>query len=64
MVFPPTSLYRIISHTIPTAIAAHTLNQILECLSYSLLFRALAGLSFMAGLRLWLVKPHAVGSAQ
>jgi hypothetical protein len=61
IVFPATSLYRIISHTIPTAIAAHTLNRILLLSVYSLLFSALAVLSFVAGLRLWLVKPHAVG---
>jgi hypothetical protein len=61
VVFPATSLYRIISHTIPTAIAAHTLNRILLLSVYSLLFSALAVLSFVAGLRLWLVKPHAVG---
>ncbi len=64
VVFPATSLYRIISHTIPTAIGAHTLNRIVLLSVYSLLFSALAVLSFMAGLRLWLVKPHAVGFAR
>jgi hypothetical protein len=64
VVFPATSLYRIISHTIPTAIAAHTLNLIVLLSVYSLLFSALAVFSFMAGLRLWLVKPHAVGLAR
>ena len=64
VVFPATSLYRIISHTIPTAIAAHALNRIVLLSVYSLLFSALAVLSFMAGLRLWLVKPHAVGLAR
>jgi len=59
--FPATSLYRIISHTIPAVIAAHTLNRILLLSVYSLLFSALAVLSFVAGLRLWLVKPHALG---
>ena len=62
--FPATSLYRIISHTIPTAIAAHTLNRVLLLSVYSLLFSALAVLRFVAGLRLWLVKPHAVGFAR
>lgn len=62
--FPVTSLYRIISHTIPTALAAHTLNRILLLSVYSLLFSALAISGFMAGLRLWLVKPHAVGFAR
>jgi hypothetical protein len=61
IVFPATSLYRIISHTIPTVIAAHTLNRILLLSVYSLLFSALAVFSFVAGLRLWLVRPHAVG---
>jgi hypothetical protein len=64
VVFPATSLYQIISHTIPTAIAAHTLNRILLLSVYSLLFTALAALSFVAGLRLWFVKPHAVGFAR
>ena len=66
IVFPATSLYRIISHTIPTAIAAHTLNPILLLSVYSLLFSDLAVASFVAGLRLWLVivKPHAVGFAR
>lgn len=64
IVFPSTSLYRIISHTIPTAITAHALNRKLLLSVYSLLFSALAVLSFMAGLRLWLVKPHAVGFAR
>jgi hypothetical protein len=64
IVFPVTSLYRIISHTIPTVIAAHTLNRILLLSVYSLVFSALAVLSFVAGLRLWLVKPHAVGLAR
>jgi len=62
--FPVTSLYRIISHTIPTVIAAHTLNRILLLSVYSLVFSALAVLSFVSGLRLWLVKPHAVGLAR
>jgi len=61
VVLPATSLYRIISHTIPTAIAAQTLNRILLLSVYSLLFSALAVLSFVAGLRLWLVKHHAIG---
>jgi hypothetical protein len=64
IVFPATSLYRIISHTIPTAIVAHTPSRILLLSVYSLLFSALAVLSFAAGLRLWLVKPHALGFAR
>jgi hypothetical protein len=64
IVFPATSLYRIISHTIPTAIAADTLNPILLFSVYSLLFSGLAVASFVTGLRLWFVKPHAVGFAR
>lgn len=60
IVFPATSLYRIISHTILTAITARTLNRIVLLSVYSLLFSTLAVFGFMAGLRLWLVKPHAV----
>jgi hypothetical protein len=48
IVFPATTLYRSISHTIPTAIAAHTFNRIVLLSAYSLLFSALAVLSFMA----------------
>ena len=64
IVFPATSLYRIISHTISTAIAAHTLNGVVLLSVYSLLFGGLGVLSFVAGLRLWLVKPRAVGFAR
>lgn len=64
IVFPATSLYRIISHSIPTAISAHSLNRILLFSVYSLLFSVLAVWSFVAGLRLWLVKPHAVAFAR
>jgi hypothetical protein len=64
IVFPATSLYLIISHTIPRAIAAHTLSRIVLLSVYSLLFSALAIFGFVAGLRLWLVKPHAVAFAR
>lgn len=64
IIFPAASLYRVISHTIPMAFAAHTLNRILLLSIYSLLFSALAVLSFVAGLRLWLVRPHAVSLAR
>jgi hypothetical protein len=64
IVLPATSVYRIILHSIPMAIAAHTLNRTVLLSVYSLLFSALAVLSFMAGLRLWLLKPHAVAFAR
>jgi hypothetical protein len=64
IVLPATSFYLIISHTIPTLITAHTLSRIFLLSVYSLVFGALAVLSFAAGLRLWLVKPHAVGFAR
>jgi len=64
IVFPATSLYPIISHTVPTGIAVHTFNRMVLLGVYSLLFSALPVLSFMAGLRLWLVKPQAVGFAR
>lgn len=64
IVLPATSLYRIISHTIPTTISAHTFSRTLLLSVYSLVLSALAALSFAAGLRLWLVKPHAVGFAR
>jgi hypothetical protein len=64
VVFPATSLYHIISYAIPSALAAHTFNRIVLLSVYSLLFGAVAVFSVMAGLRLWLVKPRAVGFAR
>ena len=64
IVHPATSLYRIFSHTIPTLIASHSFSRILLLSVYSLLFGVIAVLSFVAGVRLWLVKPHAVAFAR
>jgi len=61
---PATSLYRIFSHTIPTVINAHAFSRILLLGVYSLVFSTVAVLSFVAGVRLWLVKPNAVGFAR
>jgi hypothetical protein len=64
IVYPATSLYRIFSHTIPTLFAAHSFSRILLLSVYSLLFSVIAVLSFVAGVRLWLVKPQAVAFAR
>lgn len=64
VVYPTTSLYRIFSHSIPTAFAAHALSRILLLTVYSVLFGAVAVFSFITGLRLWLVKPNAVDLAR
>jgi len=62
--YPALTLYRIFSHTIPSLIAAHALNRILLLSVYSLVFIAMSGLSVVAGVRLWLVKPDAVRFAR
>lgn len=64
VVYPATSLYRIFSHTIPTVFAAHAPSRILLLSVYSLVFSAVAVLSFVTGVRLWLVKPNAVDFAR
>jgi Protein of unknown function (DUF2569) len=63
-VYPATSLYHIFSHTIPTIITIRALNRIFLLSVYSLTFSAVAVFSFVAGVRLWLVKPNAVGFAK
>jgi Protein of unknown function (DUF2569) len=62
-VYPATSFYHIFTHTIPTVIIAHPVNRILLTV-YSLVFSGVAALSFVAGVKLWLVKPKAVGFAK
>lgn len=63
-VYPGTSFYRIFSHTIPTAISTHALNRMLLLFVYAGVFSVVAVLSFVAGLKLWLVRPHAVRFAR
>ena len=63
-VFPTTSLYHIFTHTIPTVITARAVNRILLLSVYSLVFSTVAVLSFVAGVKLWLVKPNAIRFAR
>ena len=62
--YPATSLIVIFSHTVPTAISARTINRMLLLSVYSGAFGILALLSLVAGLKLWLIKPHAVRFAR
>lgn len=64
IIYPAMSFYRILSHTIPTLIAAHGVGRTLLLSVYCLLFSGIAILSFVTGVRLWLVKPNAVAFAQ
>lgn len=63
-VYPATSFYQIFRYTLPRFIGAHDATRMLLLGTYSVLFSAVAVLSFSAGLKLWLVKPHAVRYAR
>lgn len=60
-IYPATSLYQIFLHSIPTLIVARALNRIFLLGVYCVMFGAMAAFSFVAGLKLWLAKPHALG---
>jgi hypothetical protein len=62
--YPATSLYHIFSHTIPNLIDANTVARAILLGVYSGLFIAIAIFSFLAGLKLWLIKPGAVRFAR
>jgi hypothetical protein len=72
VVFPASKLYEIVSYAIPTAISDHRFNSVFNSTFnsaflmsvYSLVFTSLAVLSFVAGVRLWLVRPNAVAFAR
>jgi len=61
---PAVCLFRIFSHTIPALMGAHASTRIVLLSVYSILFVSIAILSLIAGLKLWLVKPNAVGFAK
>jgi hypothetical protein len=64
-VFPVTSLYHIFSRTIPTLINPHTPVRVLPIfIIFPVLFIPIAIFSFIAGLKLWLVRPGAVSFAK
>ena len=54
----------ILSHTVPSLIAGHSPTVTLLLTVYCVLFTTLAVFSFVAGLKLWLVKPEAVRFAR
>jgi len=64
-VHPATSLYQIFAHTIPSLVNPHVpLHTVVLFSVYCVIFIPLAVFSFLAGLKLWLVTPGAVGFAR
>ena len=63
-VYPATSLYHIVMHTVPSLFRGHGLSFIFLLSVYCLVFTVLAVFSFIAGLKLWLVKAEAVRFAR
>lgn len=63
-VYPARTLYHILAHTLPALVTGHGFKLIFLLSVYSIVFISLAVLSFIAGLKLWLVKPGAVGFAR
>lgn len=63
-VYPATSFYSVFSHTIPKMIDVQISARGAMLSAYFVLFIALGALSFVAGLRLWLIKPGAVSFAR
>jgi hypothetical protein len=64
LVFPATTLYYILMHTLPSVINGHSPRFIFSLSVYCVVFFGLAVLSFIAGLKLWLVRPDAVRFAK
>jgi hypothetical protein len=62
--YPGTSLYQIFWHTVPNLISARTPKGLLLLSVRLVVLVGLAVFSFVAGLRLWLVKPDAVKFAR
>jgi hypothetical protein len=64
-VSPASVLYHIFSHTIPILVSPHTpIRNIPLFIIYPVLFIPVALFSFLAGLKLWLVRPGAVTFAK
>ena len=59
-VYPARTLYHILAYTLPTLFSGHGFKLIFLLSVYSIVFISLAVLSFIAGLKLWLVRPGAV----
>lgn len=64
LIYPTTTLYQVFVHTLPSLIGAHPPAFIFLLSAYCVVFTGLAVFSFIAGLKLWLVKPGAVGFAR
>src|SRR6266567_7742594 len=63
-VYPASCVYAIFWNAVPKLIRAHDSARILECVAYSVVFAALAIISFVAGMKLWLMKLDAVRFAR
>ena len=64
LVYPATTLYHIMAHTVPSLIKDHNPARTVLLSVYSIVFTTVAALSFIAGLKLWLVKHDAVRFAR
>jgi hypothetical protein len=64
LLFPATTLYGVLTQTLPSLLGGHSARFTFLLSVYSVVFTALAVFSFMAGLKLWLVKPDAVRFAR
>lgn len=64
LVYPASTLYAIFWQAVPKIIGAHNATGLLLLGVYSGVFAAVAVFSLWAGVKLWLVKPDAVGFAK
>jgi len=64
LVYPASCVYAIFWNAVPKLIRAHGSARILESAVYCVLFAAVAIISFVAGMKLWLVKLDAVKFAR
>lgn len=63
-VYPTTTLYHILAHTVPSLIKDHNPAHAVLLSVYSIAFTTVAVLSFIGGFKLWLVKRDAVEFAR
>ena len=63
LVYPAATFYQVL-HTLPSLFGGHSPRFMFLLSVYCVLFAALAVLSFIAGLKLWLVRPDAVRFAR
>ena len=64
LVFPATTLYRILAHTLPSLLEENSPRSIFLLIVYCVVSAGLAVFSVIAGLKLWLVRPGAVTFAR